>query len=98
MAGGKAMKKYVKAAIRTTLVGIFGVIWIMCLVIIIACAFCIGSNNDGSPGQYFTGESQLALLLVSYFPWLKSIVTLFVSFVTAIIFGWLTTTVKDEMS
>lgn len=92
------MKKYVKAAIRTMLVGIFGVIWIMCCVTIIACAFCIGSNNDGAPGQYFTGESQLALLLVSYFPLLKSIGTLFVSFVAAIIFGWLTTTVKDEMS
>ena len=92
------MKKYVKAAIRTTLVGIFGVICFMCLVIMIASVSCIFTNNGGSPGQYGSGESQLALLLVTYFPWLKSVVTLVVSMVAAIIFGWLATTVKDEMA
>ena len=92
------MKKYVKAAIRTTLVGIFGVIGVLCLVIMIACAICIGSNNGGSPGQYGSGESQLALLLVTYFPWLKSIVTLVVSMVAGVIFGGLAERIKDEMA
>lgn len=92
------MKKYVKAATRTTLVGIFGVISVLCLVIMIASVSCIFTNNGGSPGQYGSGESQLALLLVTYFPWLKSIVTLVVSMVAGVIFGGVATHIKDEMA